>query len=117
MNSLSGIRAINNGNRPVAADRYQVQYRGNSWAVFDSWTNGWGSQDSDHAIVSGRVDDLNEQQRKTNREKAQAKADAEDREWVSSRQRERADATKLLSDLDRANVLAAQDHNESLRKA
>lgn len=59
MNGLSGIRAINNNNVPVKAVRYQRQYKGNQWAVFDSWTAGWGLKSSDVLEVDAEVDRLN----------------------------------------------------------
>lgn len=59
MNSLSGIRAINNNNRPVAAVRYQRQYKGSQWAVYDTHTNGFGFASDDVAQVDERVDRLN----------------------------------------------------------
>lgn len=67
MNSLSGIRAINNGNKPVAAERYQRQYKGNQWAVFDAHTGGWGKKDDDVNVIDARVDELNAAHRANNR--------------------------------------------------
>lgn len=64
MNSLSGIRNINAQLRDQSEDRlksrYQRQYRGDQWAVFDSHTGGWGQRDDSVAVIDKRVDELNE---------------------------------------------------------
>lgn len=44
---MYGIQAIRNINAAHAAksepvERYQAQYKGNAWHVFDSHTGGWG---------------------------------------------------------------------------
>ena len=101
MNSLSGIRAINNGNKPVAAQRYQRQYKGNQWVVFDSWTGGCSKPDADVHIVDARVDELNAAQAATNRAQLTAKLDAFERDALPG--------SKV--------VAQAQDLNENLRKA
>ena len=63
MNSLSGIRNINQQLRDQSEDRlktrYQRQYRGDQWAVFDSHTGGWGQRDDSVAVIDARVDELN----------------------------------------------------------
>ncbi|BAN92322.1 hypothetical protein X534_gp11 [Ralstonia phage RSB3] len=45
---MYGIQAINNINaahaeRNTQQDRYQAQWKGEGWTVFDSHTNGWGA--------------------------------------------------------------------------
>lgn len=61
MNGLSGIRNINNANRVTPAVRYQRQYKGNQWAVFDAHTGGFGFKSDDVTEVDARVDELNAQ--------------------------------------------------------
>ncbi len=40
---MKGTQETKIANDPtVTADRYQAQYKGNGWHVFDSHTNGWG---------------------------------------------------------------------------
>lgn len=39
--------------------RYQVQYKGNEWAVYDTHTNGWGITHPDSKVIEARVDELN----------------------------------------------------------
>lgn len=60
MNGLAGIRNINNGNKPTAAVRYQRQYRGSQWAVFDTHTGGIGKRHDDVTVIDTEVDRLNE---------------------------------------------------------
>ena len=41
MNGLQAIRNINAANNEKH-ERFQAQYKGDSWYVFDSYTGGWG---------------------------------------------------------------------------
>lgn len=93
MNSLSGIRAINNGNKPTPAVRWQRQYKGTQWAAFDSHTGTFAPGFDD--VIDADMDvDL----RNLNHEAAKAVA------FGTAR-------------LPSSNVVAqAQDLNESLRK-
>lgn len=61
MNGLQGIRNINAARRGenVPALRYQRQYQGSNWRVFDSHTGGWGFQSANVQEVDDRVDELN----------------------------------------------------------
>lgn len=45
MNGLNSIRNINADAAKAAAtsERYQAQYRGGAWHVFDAHTGGWGA--------------------------------------------------------------------------
>lgn len=45
MNGIQGIRNINAAAAQAQAtsERYQAQYKGDSWHVFDTHTSGWGA--------------------------------------------------------------------------
>lgn len=59
MNGLSGIRNINNNNRPTRAARFQLQGYGDGYGVFDSHTGGVGLKSKDASAVSKEADRLN----------------------------------------------------------
>lgn len=51
MNGIQGIRNINAAAASKAdnGERYQAQYHGDSWRIFDSHTGGWGQSSFDTA--------------------------------------------------------------------
>lgn len=43
MYGLNAIKRINADASDSTNDRYQAQYKGDAWHVYDSHTNGWGA--------------------------------------------------------------------------
>lgn len=39
---MHGSQEIKKQNQTAVNERYQAQYKGSSWHVYDSHTNGWG---------------------------------------------------------------------------
>jgi len=42
MHGLQTIKALNNNDKLPKAERYQAQWKGDGWRIYDSHTNGWG---------------------------------------------------------------------------
>lgn len=60
MNGLQGIRNINNTYAKASDkhERYQAQFKGSNWFVFDAYTGAWGSTPYDTAKEAQAAADL-----------------------------------------------------------